>query len=57
MAISQFQKSITGFRGQQCMLSTHIDEEAQTFIDSMPSEEESALAVVTPDKVIAQDYN
>ena len=33
------------------------DGEAQAFIDSMPSEQESALAVVTPDKVIAQDYN
>ena len=33
------------------------DEEAQSYIDTMPTEEESALAVVTPDKVIAQDYN
>ncbi len=33
------------------------DEEAQAYIDSLPTEEESALAVVTPDKVIAEDYN
>jgi len=33
------------------------DEEAQAYIDSLPTEEESALAVVTPDKVIADDYN
>ncbi len=33
------------------------DEEAQAFIDSLPTEEDSALAVVTPDKVIAEDYN
>jgi hypothetical protein len=33
------------------------NEEAQSYIDTMPTEEESALAVVTPDKVIAQDYN
>jgi len=33
------------------------DEEAQAFIDSFPSEQERAMAVVTPDKVIAEDYN
>jgi len=33
------------------------DEEAQAFIDSLPTEREAALAVVTPDKVIAEDYN
>ena len=33
------------------------DEEAQAFIDSLPTEQESAMAVVTPDKVIAEDYN
>ncbi len=33
------------------------DEEAQAYIDSLPTEEESALAVVIPDKVIAEDYN
>ena len=33
------------------------DEEAQAYIDSLPTEEERALAVVTPDKVLAEDYN
>lgn len=33
------------------------DEEAQTFMDSMPTDDLRALAVVTPDKVIAEDYN
>ena len=33
------------------------DEEAQTFLDSLPAEDESALIVVTPDKVLAEDYN
>jgi PPOX class probable F420-dependent enzyme len=33
------------------------DEEAQAFIDSLPADQESALAVVTPDKIIAEDYN
>lgn len=33
------------------------DEEAQSFIDTIPTGEEKALAVVTPDKVIAQDFN
>jgi PPOX class probable F420-dependent enzyme len=33
------------------------DEEAHTYQDSLPNEEESALAVVTPDKVIAEDFN
>lgn len=33
------------------------DDDAQAFLDSLPTEEESVLAVVTPDKVIAEDYN
>ena len=33
------------------------DEEAQAFIDSLPPDQEGALIVVTPDKVIAEDYN
>ncbi len=33
------------------------DEEAQAFIDSLPTDRGSALAVVNPDKVIAEDYN
>jgi len=33
------------------------DEEAQSFMDSSAAEGESALAVVTPEKVIAQDFN
>ncbi len=33
------------------------DEEAQSYMDSLPAEEESALAVVTPDRIVAEDYN
>lgn len=33
------------------------NEKAQSYIETMLTEEERALAVVTPDKVIAQDYN
>ena len=33
------------------------DEEAQTFMDSSAVEGEGALAVVTPERVIAQDFN
>ena len=33
------------------------DEEAQTYIDSFSTEEESALAIVTPEKVRGEDYN
>jgi PPOX class probable F420-dependent enzyme len=33
------------------------DQEAQAFIDSLPSEDASALIAVTPDKVIADDWN
>jgi PPOX class probable F420-dependent enzyme len=33
------------------------DEEARAFQESLPSEEESALVIVTPDKIIAEDYN
>lgn len=33
------------------------DEEAQAFIDSIPTDEKGALVVVTPDKVIAEDWN
>ena len=33
------------------------DEEAQAFIDSIPMDEKSALVAVTPDKVIAEDWN
>jgi PPOX class probable F420-dependent enzyme len=33
------------------------DEEAQAFTDSIPTEEKGALVVVTPDKVIAEDWN
>ena len=33
------------------------DEEARTFIDSSAVEGEGALAVVTPDRIIAQDFN
>ncbi len=33
------------------------DEEAQTFLDSLPTEDESVLVVVTPDRVLGEDYN
>ncbi len=33
------------------------DEQAQAFIDSMPTDEKGALVVVTPDKVLAEDWN
>ena len=33
------------------------DEEAQAFLDSIPTEEKSALVSITPDKVIADDWN
>jgi len=33
------------------------DEEAQAFLDSIPTEEKSALVSITPDKVIAEDWN
>ena len=33
------------------------DDEARAYIDSLPGEEEGVLAVVTPDKIIAEDYN
>jgi PPOX class probable F420-dependent enzyme len=33
------------------------DVEAQSYMDSTAAEGESALAVVTPEKVIAQDFN
>lgn len=33
------------------------DEEAQTYMDSSAVEGEGALAVVTPERVIAQDFN
>ena len=33
------------------------DEEAQAFMDSSGVEGETALAVVTPERVIAQDFN
>jgi hypothetical protein len=33
------------------------DAEARSFIDSIPPDEKGALVVVTPDKVIADDWN
>ena len=33
------------------------DEETQAFRDSVPTDDESALLMVTPDKIIAEDYN
>lgn len=33
------------------------DEEALAFMDSLDDEEESALAVLAPEKIIAQDFN
>jgi len=33
------------------------DEEAQAFLDSIPTEEKGALVSITPDKVIAEDWN
>ncbi len=33
------------------------DEEAQAFLDSIPTEVKSALVSITPDKVIAEDWN
>jgi hypothetical protein len=33
------------------------DDEAQAFLDSLPAEDESALIAVTPDKILAEDYN
>ena len=33
------------------------DEETQSYIDSLPPDEEAALAIVTPEKILAQDFN
>ena len=33
------------------------DEEAQAFLDSIPTEEKGALVSITPDKIIAEDWN
>ena len=33
------------------------DDEAQAFLASFPTEEKSALVSITPDKVIAEDWN
>lgn len=33
------------------------DEDAQAFLDSLPVEGESALAIVVPKKILAEDYN
>lgn len=33
------------------------DEAAQSYLESLPSDEESVLVKVSPDKVIAQDFN
>ena len=33
------------------------DEEAQTFLESLPANDESVLVVVTPDRILAEDYN
>jgi hypothetical protein len=33
------------------------DDEAQAFFASFPTEEKSALVSITPDKVIAEDWN
>jgi PPOX class probable F420-dependent enzyme len=33
------------------------DKEAQTFLDSIPAEAQSALVSIAPDKIIAEDWN
>jgi len=33
------------------------DAETKAFMDSLPTEDQSALAVITPQKIIAEDYN
>jgi hypothetical protein len=33
------------------------DEETQSYMDSLPPDEEAALAIVTPEKILAQDFN
>jgi PPOX class probable F420-dependent enzyme len=33
------------------------DEEAQAFLESLPADDESVLVVVTPDRILAEDYN
>ena len=35
----------------------HSDEETQSYLDTLPTDTETTLAVVTPNKVIAQDFN
>jgi PPOX class probable F420-dependent enzyme len=36
---------------------SNSDEEAQAFLDSLPIDESIALIAVTPDRVIAEDWN
>lgn len=33
------------------------DEEARAYLESLPASGESALLIITPDKILAEDYN